>query len=101
MPIEMPDPKYPNGERAQRVEYWDGLTDVYPNRFQKLQGGTVVATNRYVEMTIQNATLTLDYFDADGASVFEESFVPGGGDSWDGTLVRTVVNDPHILGHII
>jgi hypothetical protein len=100
MPIEMPDAQYPNGERAQRVEYWDGLTDIYPNRFRKLSDGTVIGTNGYVEMQIQGSTLTLEYLDADRTSVLKESFVPGGGASWDGTLVRTVVDDPHILGKI-
>jgi hypothetical protein len=101
MPIEMPDAKYPNGDRAQRVEYWDGLTDLYPNRFRKLSDGTLVGTNGYAEMTIQDSTLTLEYLDADGNSVLKESFVSGGGAAWDGTLVRTVVTDPHILGQII
>jgi len=101
MPIELPDPKYPNGDRAQRVEYWDGLTDLHPNRFRKLSDGTLVGTNGYAEMTIQGSTLTLEYLDADGNSVFKESFVPGGGASWDGTLVRTVLKDPQILGRIV
>jgi hypothetical protein len=101
MPIEMPDAKYPNGDRAQRVEYWDGLTDLHPNRFRKLSDGTLVAANGYAEMTIQDSTLTLEYLDADGNSVLKENFEPGGDASWDGTLVRTVVSDPHILGQII
>jgi len=100
MPIEMPDVQYPNGDRAQRVEYWDGLTDVYPNRFHKLADGTLVGTNGYAQMVIQDSNLTLEYLDADGTSVLKESFVPGGGATWDGTLVRTVVNDPHILNQI-
>jgi hypothetical protein len=100
MPIELPDANYPNGARAQRVEYWDGATDIYPNRFHKLGDGTVVGTNGYVEMVIKDSTLTLEYLDADRTSLLKESFVPGGGASWDGTLVRTVVNDPHILNQI-
>jgi hypothetical protein len=99
MPIEMPDAAYPNGDRDQRVEYWDGLTGIYPNRFHTLDDGTVTGTNGYVEMVIQGSTLTLEYRDADGSPVLKESFVPGGG-AWDGTLVRTVVNDPHILNKI-
>ena len=99
MPIEMPDAAYPNGDRNQRVEYWDGLTDIYPNRFHTLGDGTVTGSNGYVEMVIQGSTLTLEYLDADGSPVLKESFVPGGG-AWDGTLVRTVVNDPHILNKI-
>jgi hypothetical protein len=101
MPIEMPDAKYPNGDREQRVEYWDGLTDLHPNRFRRLSDGTLVATNGYADMTIQDSTLTLEYLDADGNSVLKESFEPGGGASWEGTLIRTVVSDPHILGQII
>jgi hypothetical protein len=52
-------------------------------------------------MTIQGPTLTLEYLDFDGTSVLKESFAPGGGGVWDGTLVRTVVNDPGILTHVI
>ncbi len=94
MPIEMPDAQYPNGDRAQRVEFWDGLN---PGRFQTLADGTVVGTNGYVEMQIQDSTLTLEYLDANRTSVLKESFVPGGGAAWDGSLVRTVVNNPGIL----
>jgi hypothetical protein len=42
----------------------------------------------------------LEYLDFDGTSLLKESFVPGGGAAWDGTLVRTVVNDPFILNQI-
>lgn len=100
MPVEMPEAKYPNGDRAQRVEYWDGLTDLYPNRFRKLADGTVVGTNGYAILTIQGANLTIEYFDADKTSVLKESFAPAGDAAWDGTLTRTVVNDPHILNLI-
>lgn len=102
MPIEMPDAAYPNGTGPQTVEYWDGATDVHPERFQKLPDGTIVGTNGYVQMVIKDSLLTLEYMDADGkTSVFKESFAPGGGAVWDGTLVRTVVNDPQILNHMI
>jgi hypothetical protein len=101
MPIEMPDAQYPNGERDQKVEYWDGLTDLFPARFQKLGDGTLAATNGYAQMVIQGPVLTLEYLDADRTSVLKESFAPGGGAKWDGTLVRTVVNDPQILNKII
>ena len=101
MPMEMPDASdYPSGERAQRVEYWDGLTDIYPHRFQTLSDGTLIGTNGYVEMAIQGRTLTLEYLDADRTSILKESFEPGGGANWDGSLVRAVVNDPHILNKI-
>jgi hypothetical protein len=50
----------------------------------------------------RSPTLTLEYLDADGTtSVLKESFLPGGGPAWDGTLGRTVVSDPLILNHII
>lgn len=101
MPIEMPSAVYPNAQRAQRVEYWDGLIDQYPKRFRKLTDGTLVGTNGYAQMTIQGPNLTLEYLDADGAQVLKESFVPGGGAAWDGSLVRTVVNDPQILNRIL
>jgi hypothetical protein len=101
MPIEMPGVPIPIGNSIpQQVEYWDGETDVYPGRFHKL-GDTQVGTNGYAQMTIQDSTLTIEYLDADGkTSVLKESFVPGGGASWDGTLVRSIVNDPKILTHI-
>ena len=101
MPNEMPDTTiYPNGTRAQKVEYLDGATTAHPERFQTLKDGTVVARNGYVQMAIQGPTLTLEYLDFDGTSLLKESFVPGGGAAWDGTLVRTVVNDPFILNQI-
>jgi hypothetical protein len=61
----------------------------------------VVSRNGYAQMTIQGPTLTLEYLDFDGTSVLKENFAPGGGGVWDGTLVRTVVNDPGILTHVI
>jgi len=101
MPNQMPDTtKYP-ADVPQKVEYWDGSMDTRPERFQKLDDGTVVSRNGYVQMTIQDSTLTLEYLDFDKTSVLKESFVPGGGGAWDGTLVRTVVNDPGILTHVI
>ena len=51
-------------------------------------------------MVIQGPTLTLEYLDADGSSVLKESFTPGGGVAWDGTLVRTIVSNPGILNDI-
>lgn len=102
MPIEMPDAAYPNGEGPQTVEYWDGATQVHPERFQQLPDGTTVGTNGYAQMVINDSLLTLEYIDADGkTSLLKESFTPGGGAVWDGTLVRTVTNDPEILSHMI
>jgi len=100
MPVEMPKAGYPNGGRAQRVEFWDGNTDLYPNRFHQLADGTQVGTNGYAEVVVQGSTLTIEYFDADGTSVLKESFSPGGGASWDGTLQRTVVRDPRTLKNV-
>ena len=98
MPNEMPDMvSYPDGTVAQKVEYWDGAVNALPERFQKLKDGTLVSKNGYVQMTIQGTQLTLEYLDFDGTSVLKESFVPGGGEQWDGTLTRTIVNDPHLL----
>jgi hypothetical protein len=91
---------YPNQERTQRVEYWDNPA-VHPERFHTLSDGTLVGTNGYAQMTIQGSNLWLEYFDANGASVLKESFVPGGGAAWDGTLVRKVVSDPQILNLMI
>jgi hypothetical protein len=97
MPCEIPDTvNYPDGSLAQKVEYWDGDK----SRFQTLQDGTVVSKNGYVQMTINGPTLTLEYLDSDKTSVLKESFAPNGGDTWDGTLSRTIVNDPHILTQI-
>jgi hypothetical protein len=95
MPNELPKGNYPNANTPQQVEYWDGD----PARFTTLSDGTQTTRNGYVEMVIQNSVLTLEYFDFDGTSVLKESFSPGtgGGAVWDGTLVRTIVADPHIL----
>ncbi|HEY1756674.1 MAG TPA: metallophosphoesterase [Bryobacteraceae bacterium] len=99
MPIEMPATD-PTEDPAKHTEYWDGAIAQYPNRFQTLPDKTVIGTNGYAQMVIQGPTLTLEYLDADGTSVLKESFVPGGGAAWDGTLVRTVLNDPQILNKI-
>ena len=84
MPIEQLafGSEYPNGHRAERVEYWDGD----PARFQPLNDGTLAGTNGYADMVIQGSTLTLEYRDADGLSVLKESFVPGSGPRGTGTL---------------
>ena len=100
MPLETAGAAYPNQERTQRVEYWDN-PEVHPDRFRTLSDGTVVGTNGYAQMTIQGSGLAIEYFDADGGSVLKESFAPGGGAAWDGTLVRTVVSDPQILNLMI
>jgi hypothetical protein len=52
-------------------------------------------------MQIKDSTLTIEYLDSDRTSVLKESFMPGGGAVWDGTLVRTVVSDPQILEKMI
>ena len=101
MPVEMPQLGYPNPTTPQRVEYWDGDTEGHPARFQTLEDKTVVGPNGFVMMVIQGNTLTLEYLDADRTSLLKESFVPGGGGNWDGTLTRTIVNDPQILAQII
>jgi hypothetical protein len=100
MPIEMPKVQ-PNGDRAQRVEYWDGLTELHKERFTQLPNKSVVGRNGFVEMQIKDSTLTIEYLDSDRTSVLKESFMPGGGAVWDGTLVRTVVSDPQILEKMI
>jgi hypothetical protein len=100
MPLEQASAAFPNQERMQRVEYWDN-PDLFPHRFRKLSDGTLIGTNGYAEMTIQGSNLSLEYLDADRTSVLKEIFAPGGGATWDGTLVRTVVNDPHILNRMI
>jgi hypothetical protein len=100
MPLEVASSAYPNEERTQRVEYWDN-PDLHPDRFHKLSDGTLVGTNGYAMMTIQSSKLTLEYLDADGTSVLKESFVAGGGSTWDGTLSRTVESDPQILNRMI
>jgi hypothetical protein len=82
------------------VEYWDN-PEVHPDRFHELANGTLVGTNGYIEVTIQGPNLSIDYLDADGGSILKESFVPGGGAKWDGTLARTVVSDPQILNKMI
>jgi len=98
MPVEMADPGYPNGSSDQRVEYWDGDQQDHPERFCRLSDGTLVGANGYAQMVIQDSTLTLEYLDADRTSVLKESFVPSS--AGDGTLVRTVINDPAILYHM-
>ncbi len=100
MPLEVASSAYPNQERPQRVEYWDN-PDLRPERFHNLPDGTRVGTNGYAMMTIQGPRLQLEYLDADGTSLLKESFVPGGGAAWDGTLTRTVDRDPHILNRMI
>ena len=100
MPLEQASAAFPNEERVQRVEYWDN-PDLHPGRFTKLSDGTLVGTNGYAMMTIQGASLSLEYFDADGSSILKESFTPGGGAAWDGTLTRTVVSDPGVLNKMI
>ena len=97
LPVQMPESGYPNNSTNQKVEYWDGNTATHPERFHKLTDGTIVGTNGYALMTIQHATLTLEYFDADRTSVFKETITPGGGAACDGTLTRTILNDPGIL----
>jgi hypothetical protein len=100
MPLELASAAYPNQERTQRVEYWDDPS-LHPDRFQQLSDGTRVGTNGYVVMTIQGSGLSIEYLDADHTSVLKETFVPGGGAVWDGTLARTVVSDPGILAQMI
>jgi hypothetical protein len=97
MPVEMPPAKSPDN----RVEYWDGLTDIHPERFQTLPDGTQIAMNGYAQMTIQGNTLTLEYRDADGTLALKESFTPGGDAVWDGILTRTVLADPQLLNRLI
>jgi len=100
MPLELASAAYPNQERAQLAEYWDN-PDLHPERFHTLSDGTKVGTNGYAFMTIQGSGMSLEYRDADGTLVLEERFVPGGGAAWDGTLARTVINDPQILNKMI
>jgi hypothetical protein len=100
MPLEVASAAYPNQERTQRVEYWDN-PDLQPNRFHTLSDGTRVGTNGYAMLTIQGPNLSIEYLDADRTSVLKESFVPGGGAAWDGTLARTVVSNPQILNRMI
>jgi hypothetical protein len=97
MPVEMPPAKSPDN----RVEYWDGLTDIHPERFQTLPDGTQIAMNGYAQMTIQGNTLTLEYRDADGTLALKESFTLGGDAVWDGILTRTVLADPQLLNRLI
>jgi hypothetical protein len=99
MPLELASAAYPNEDDPQRVEYWDN-PDLHPDRFRELSDGTRVGTNGFAEMTIQGSNLSLEYFDVDRTSVLKESFAPGGGASWDGTLVRTVVSDPEVLNRM-
>lgn len=100
MPLELASAAYPNEDDPQRVEYWDN-PDLHPDRFHELADKTKVGTNGFAEMTIQGSKLSIEYFDADRTSIFKESFVPGGGAAWDGTLVRTVESDPGILNQMI
>lgn len=100
MPVEIASAAYPNQDDPQRVEYWDN-PDLHADRFRTLADGTRVGTNGYVLMTLQGSRLSIEYLDGDRTSILKESFVPGGNLAWDGTLVRTVVSDPHILTHMI
>ncbi len=106
MPVEMPGAGYPDPNGLQLVEYWDGDLAGHKERFIKLKDNTLVGPNGYVQMTIQGATLTLEYWtvywnDSEKnwkvESAFKESFVAGGGAVWDGTLARTIVANPGIL----
>ncbi len=92
MPVETRDP----AANDHQVEYYDGN----PARRKTLDDGTVVGLNGYVQMVIQDSALTLEYLDINKLSLLKESFHPGGAGNWDGTLVRTVVNDPGVLQHV-
>lgn len=92
MPVETGDPT----STTHQVEYYDAS----PDRTQKLDDGTVVGLNGYVQMVIQDSVLTLEYLDINQTSLLKESFQVGAAGAWDGSLVRTVVNNPGILQHI-
>jgi len=92
MPVETGDPT----ENTHYVEYYDGM----PERTRKLDDGTVVGLNGYVQMVIQGSVVTLEYLDINKTSLLKESFQPGGAGAWDGTLVRKVINDPGTLMHV-
>lgn len=83
---------------THQVEYYDAADN--PGRTQTLGDGTVAGLNGYVQMAIQDSMLSLEYLDINKTSLLKETFRPGGTGNWDGTLVRTVVNDPHILQHV-
>ena len=100
MPLELASAAYPSPDDPQLVEYWDNPS-LHPERFPTLSDGTQVGTNGFAVMTIQSATLTIEYLDADGTSILKEAFTPGGGENWDGNLIRTVINDPQILNRMI
>jgi hypothetical protein len=93
MPVETGDPT----DDTHQVEYYDGDR----KRWRTLEDGTVVGLNGYVEMVIQDSTLTLEYLDINRTSLLKESFQPGGAGGWDGTLVRTLASDPSVLQHVI
>jgi hypothetical protein len=90
MPVEREDPR----DATHPVELYDGD----PARTQTLDDGSVVGLNGYVQMKIQGADLTLEYFDQDQKSLFAETFRPGGAaGASDKTLVRTTRNAPTLL----
>jgi hypothetical protein len=100
MPLELASAAYPTPDDPQLVEYWDNPS-VHPERFHQLPDGTEIGTNGYAMVTIQGANLTIEYLDADGASILKEGFTAGGGENWDGTLMRTVISDPQILNKML
>jgi len=66
MPVEMADPDISQAPLA-----------LYDTRTHKLDDGTVVGQNGFVNVAIRGDTLTLDYRDIDNISLFVEVFKPG------------------------
>ncbi|HEX3800898.1 MAG TPA: metallophosphoesterase [Verrucomicrobiae bacterium] len=85
MPVE---PATPDLSKGTLLCY-----DGDPNRTHKLDDGTVVGQNGFVNLTFEGTDLTLDYRDIDNIQLLVERFTPNA----DGTLQRTVVTDPAVL----
>lgn len=92
MPVETGEPT----SDVHQVEYYDGVA----GRTRKLDDGTVVGLNGYVLMTVEGPILSLEYFDINKTALLKESFEPRVAGTWDGTLIRKLVSDPHILEHV-
>jgi Calcineurin-like phosphoesterase len=81
MPVEVSPP---NLKKAP-LRYYDART-------HQLEG-TPVGQNGFANVTLDQATLTLEYRDIDNNQLLIETFTPGAG----GTLVYTVTDPTHLL----
>jgi hypothetical protein len=85
MPVELATP---DGSNAPLLLYDGAAGRSYP-----LDNGATIGLNGFVNLAIEGPTITLDYRDINNVQLLAEKFSAAG----DGSLVRTVVNNPGIL----